>query len=80
MNAYLADRLAQDHTDTLLADAATARLARQARKERRAATRSAARQRSGKAHRATARPAATAAHFVARPFVAVGAWIAAGQL
>jgi hypothetical protein len=35
MNTVFADRIVQDHTETLLADAARARLARQAGRARR---------------------------------------------
>lgn len=80
MNAYLADRIARDHTDTLLAEAAEARRARQARRSRR--TRRSARTdtRSGTAASRASRSGAVVAHYVTRPFSAAHHWIAAGQL
>jgi hypothetical protein len=93
MNAYLADRIAREHADALMADAAAhrrARRARQERKERRAATRTGTVSMSGlenprpqvgapKANRWSNR-AASAAHLAARPYTALHDWIAAGQL
>jgi hypothetical protein len=74
MNAYMADQIAREHADRLMADAAAARRARRAKKGRRSV---AARNHSRNAHR----PETTAAaHLVTRPFAAVRSWLVAGQL
>lgn len=65
MNDYIADQIAREHANRLMADAAAARQARRARKSRR----------GGESGHAPG-----SAHFVARPFVAVRTWIVAGQL
>lgn len=79
MNAYIADQIAREHADRLMADAAAARRVRRAREARRAATRttrSAAADRS----RSAARPGVAAAAFLARPFVALHSWLVAGEM
>ena len=72
MNPYIADQIAREHVDRLLADAAVARRARSARKHN---------------GRGAARPAARNGQVTVgartgflRPLAAVHAWFAAGQL
>jgi hypothetical protein len=77
MNTYIADRIARDHLDALAADATRARRVRSARRARRSRP---AHTRNGAQfaeHTATHRPAARR---LTRPFAAVHAWIAAGEL
>lgn len=69
MNAYIADQIAREHANRLMAEAAAARQAHRARKSRRGGE-------SGHPAGSTA----GSAHFVTRPFVAVRSWILAGQL
>ncbi len=79
MNAYVADQIAREHADRLMADGAAARRARRASKSRRAATRRT--RTADRSRAAAARPGtAAAAHLVTRPFAAVRSWIIAGQL
>jgi hypothetical protein len=83
MNAYLADRMAREHVDALLTEASgayRARLARRSARARRARER--ANRRDGAANRVArdARTTPAVGHYVARPFAAVHAWFAAGQL
>ena len=81
MNAYFSDQLAREHADRLMSDAAAFRRARRVRNSRRAASRtgrneSAADRSPGAVY---GRPTG-ATHLVARPFIAVQSWLAAGQL
>jgi hypothetical protein len=91
MNVYVADTIARQHSDDLMASATAARRARRARTSGRAA-------RSPISDESDGREASTgqtqsepqssrvglqgvaAAHFVARPFTAFHSWLAAGQL
>jgi hypothetical protein len=84
MNVYIADRIARQHADALMEDAAAARRVRQVRKSRRAARRTSSNEGSAEQpaeqSRRTARAGTATAQFVARPFTVFHAWLAAGQL
>lgn len=82
MNAYIADRIAREHTDRLMAEAAAWRRSRTVRNSRRAARTSTASGsgRTRRSRRVAARPGTAAAHFVARPFVAIHSWLVAGEM
>jgi hypothetical protein len=84
MNAYIADRIARQHTDALLADAAAARRVRRARKgsKRRVVTAHPAADSAAEAASAPTapRPGAAVAHAIAWPFTAARSWLAAGYL
>jgi hypothetical protein len=81
MNAFFTDRMAREHADRLMADAAAIRRARRVRASRRASSRVA--QFESPADRSPAaaphRPVATA-HALVRPFSAVHNWLVAGDL
>ena len=68
MNIYLADQIAREHADQMMADAALARRVRQLRTARHA-----------RVH-VTARPNARVRHLVSRPYRALHTWLAAGLL
>jgi hypothetical protein len=72
MNIYLADQIARDHADRMMADAALARRVRQVRASRRAA--------HAAADVAETRPANRVGHLVTRPYRALHTWLAAGLL
>lgn len=78
MNAYVTDRIARDHLDQMLADAALARRVNQVRKSRRAARRATAAATSEPAD-VTARPR-NASRILTRPYAAFHAWLTAGLL
>jgi hypothetical protein len=73
MNIYLADQVAREHADRMMADAALARRVRQVRASRRVAGRPAA-------DLAETRPAHRVGHLVTRPYRALHTWLAAGLL
>jgi hypothetical protein len=77
MNAYISDRVARDHADQLMADAALARRIRAVRNERRTASRST--KTAARAH-PTSRARAALTSVVTRPYAAVHSWLAAGLL
>jgi hypothetical protein len=82
MNEYISDRMAREHTDRLLAEAATVRRNRLVRRSRRR-TAGAPASIATTHGRRTTRPAhagTAVAHFAASPFVAFQSWLAAGQL
>jgi hypothetical protein len=70
MNAYISDRIAREHADRLMADAAAARRARRVRSSRRAAGRAVP----------TESPADRSPAPRRGPGAAFQAWLAAGQL
>jgi hypothetical protein len=94
MNVYIADRIARQHADSLMADASLARRVRQVRQARRSArsiTRNPSPNRGGDTGSGPVepapvpsspapRPGLAAAHMVGRPFVAAHTWLLAGQL
>jgi hypothetical protein len=81
MNVYFTDRMAREHADRLMTDAAAIRRARRVRASRRAASRTG--RSESPADRSPAvphrRPVA-AGHAVVRPFSAVHSWLVSGQL
>ena len=81
MNGIFTDRLAREHADRLMADAAAIRRARRVRTSRRAAGRTA--RFESPADRSPAAPhqrPVAVAHAATRPFTAVRTWLVAGQL
>jgi hypothetical protein len=80
MNAYVADRIAREHADRLMADGSAARRARLARQTRRATSGKNTRPDTDRAQAVTRPRPAAAAQFVARPFVAFHSWLLAGEL
>lgn len=80
MNEYISDRAAREHTDRLLAEAATFRRNRLVRRSRRAAGAPAPTRSAGRRAPSPVRAGTAAAHFAARPFTALQSWVAAGQL
>ena len=82
MNAYIADSIARQHADAMLADASAARRLARARKSRttRPATSASAKAEGSAPSSATSRRGAAVAHVVARPFSAAHSWLAAGEL
>jgi hypothetical protein len=80
MNGYIADQIAREHADRLMSDAAAARRARRVIKARRATRTTRTSPAADLSRSAVARPGTTAAHFVARPFIAVRSWLVAGEL
>ncbi len=82
MNVYIADQIARQHADALLQEASVARRTRQARqagRARRAATKRAAAGDEAQAHHSVRIHVPTLG-WALRPFTAVSAWYAAGQL
>lgn len=71
MNIYLADQIAREHADRMMADAVLARRVRQVRASRRARSRVVA---------AQARPNTRVGQLVSRPYRALHTWLAAGLL
>jgi hypothetical protein len=80
MNAYIADSIARQHADTMLADAAAARRLRRARKHNKARSAAPANVEHSEQTPAAVRRGAVVAHVVAWPFSAAHSWLAAGQL
>jgi hypothetical protein len=80
MNAYIADSIARQHADAMLADASAARRLARARKSRTARRAASEKADSGAPSPATSRRGAAVAHVVARPFSAAHSWLAAGEL
>jgi hypothetical protein len=80
MNTYIADSIARQHADAMLADAAAARRLGRARKSRTIRTAASAKAGSGASSPALARRGAAVAHVVAWPFSAAHSWLAAGEL
>jgi len=78
MNEYISDRMAREHADRLLTEAAAVRRSRLVRRSRRHAAAAPA----GRPASRPRRPAVVgaAARSITRPFAAVGSWLAAGQL
>jgi hypothetical protein len=79
MNVYIADQIAREHADRLMADAALARRLRQARTSRRG-SRPVEHVSTAQTHGVARTGTAAAAHFMARPFAAVHSWLLAGHL
>lgn len=80
MNTYIADSIARQHADAMLADAAAARRLRGARRSRTARITVSAKVDSGQSPAPVARRGAVVAHVVAWPFSAAHNWLAAGEL
>jgi hypothetical protein len=82
MNTYIADSIARQHADAMLADAAAARRVRRARTsgKARAAAAAGAETAGHSPVPSASRRSAAVAHFVTRPFTAASGWLAAGQL
>jgi hypothetical protein len=76
MYDYLVDRLARDHADALMADAAAARRTRRVRRERRAAQWT----QEPSSDRSPASPHRGAVKLAAHPVAVLHSWLAAGQL
>ncbi len=86
MNAYIADSIARQHADAMLADAAIARRLRRARKNaktRHVASSGTAASSASAEGAPTAGPLRTGsavASVIVRPFTAAHSWLLAGQL
>jgi hypothetical protein len=80
MNTYIADSIARQHADAMLADAAAARRLSRAQKSRTTRIATSAKADSGESSPAVARRGAAVAHVVAWPFSAAHSWLAAGEL
>lgn len=78
MYDYLVDRLAREHADALMAEAAGTRRARQVRQVRR--ERKARSNGQSPADRSPATTQRTAVKFAAHPVAVFHSWLAAGQL
>jgi hypothetical protein len=80
MNAYVSDRIAREHADRLMADAAAARRARRARQARRGTSITTNRVAADRSRTAARPGAAAAARFVKHPFAALHSWLVAGEM
>jgi hypothetical protein len=77
MNVYVADQMAREHADRMMADAALARRVHAARANRRQAKRVTMTVARG---RPTSRARAAVSRAVTRPYSAFHAWLSAGLL
>jgi hypothetical protein len=84
MNVYIADGIARQHNDALLADAAAARRVRRARRGGKPRSATVAPTVDGSVEQTTSsrapRSGAVVAHVISWPFSAARNWLAAGYL